>query len=355
MTHQFFPSYTIGKDAYDAISSICSYFGRTAVIIGGEKARKAAEPAIRKACGGVLDVTGSFLYGKDCTFEYAEALTGIREVQDADMIFAVGGGRAIDTVKIAAEKLGKPLFAFPTLASNCAPVTQVCAVYNMDGSFRTVWYRSRPAFHTFINTDVILHGPRDYFWAGIGDALSKQYEVLFSARGEDRLNYSLSLGVQMAGNCSDELIKYGEAAMKSIDEGTLTDAFERVVQLIIATTGLVSNCLVADYNSSLGHAIYNGHTEVAHDREYLHGAVVCYGTLVLLTMDKQLAARDAMYAFCRAIQLPHRLADIGESPETADRLAEHAAGKPDLVKVPYPVTKAMIKDAILALEALDNK
>lgn len=354
MTNQFFPSYTIGPDAYDAIPAVCKYFGKTAVIIGGEKARKAAEPAIRKACEGEIEITGSFLYGKNCTFEYAEELTKLPEVQAADMLFAVGGGRAVDTVKIAAEKMKKPIFTFPTLASNCAPVTQVCAVYNMDGSFRTVWYRHRPAFHTFINTDVILHAPRDYFWAGIGDALSKQYEVLFSARGDEYEPYSIALGVQMAGNISDELMKYGEEAMKSLDEGTLSEAFERVVQLIIASTGLVSNCLVHDYNSNLGHAIYNGHTEVKHDKEYLHGAVVCYGTLVLLTLDKQYEARDKMYKFCQAIDLPHKLADIGETEATAERLAQHAETKPDLDKVPYKITKDMIVKAVLELEELSK-
>lgn len=357
MINQFFPSYTIGADAYDAIPDICGYFGKTAVIVGGEKARKAAEPAIRKACEGHIDIIGSYLYGHNCTFENAKKISEIPDVQKADMIFAVGGGRACDTVKMAAEYLKKPLFTFPTLASNCAPVTKVCAVYHEDNSFDKVWYRSRPAFHTFINSDVILHAPREYFWAGIGDALSKQYEVLFSARGDEgkELDYQLSLGVQMAGNCSDELLRYGVRAMKAYDEGNITEDFERVIQLIICTTGLVSNCLVHDYNSSLGHAIYNGHTELPHDKEYLHGAVVCYGVLVLLTLDKQFKARDQMYQFCKDIDLPHKLADIGESVDTIDQLVDHAVNKPDLDKVAYPITKDMLKQAILDLEALSKK
>lgn len=64
---------------------------KTAVIIGGTKARIAAEPLIRKAVSGKIDITGSFLYGDDATFENAEALTKIPEIQEADMIFAVGG------------------------------------------------------------------------------------------------------------------------------------------------------------------------------------------------------------------------------------------------------------------------
>lgn len=355
MTNQFFPSYTIGADAYDAVPGICGEYGKTAVIIGGEKSRAAAEPAIRKACEGQIEILGSFQYGENSGFGPAKALTEIPEVTQADMIFAVGGGRAIDTAKIAAEYMHKPVFSFPTLCSNCAPVTAVCVAYHEDGSFQQVWYRTRPAYHTFINTEVIIHSPRDYFWAGIGDALSKQYEVLFSIRGDEYVPYIRSLGAQMAGNCSDELIRYGVAAMEAFDRKEITEDFERVVQLVIVTTGLVSNCLTGDYNSSVGHAIYNGHTEVEHDQEYLHGAVVCYGTLVLLTLDKQFEARDQMLDFCRALALPHCLADVGESLSTAERLAEHASTKYDLDQSPYKVTKEMLLQAILDLEELNRK
>lgn len=354
MIDQFFPSYTIGADAYDSVPGICGVFGKTAVIIGGQKSRAAAEPALRKSCEGKISILGSFQYGPDSTWEAAEALTKIPEVQQADMIFAIGGGRAVDTAKMAAEFMNKPIFTFPTLCSNCAPVTAVCVVYNPDGTFNKVWYRKRPAYHTFINTEVILHSPRDYFWAGIGDALSKQYEVLFSVRSDEVVPYVRSLGAQISANCSDELLRYGRAAMKSFDAKNLTEDFERVVQLVIITTGLVSNCLTGDYNSSVGHAIYNGHTKLDHDKVYLHGAVVCYGTLVLLTLDGQTEARDEMLAFCRDLALPHRLADVGESPETVGRLAESASKQYDLDVTPYKVTADMLEKAMLELEALSK-
>ena len=74
MKSTFFPHFTIGTDAYDAIPGICREYGKTAVIVGGNKSRAAAEPLIRKACEGTIEITGSFLYGDDATFENAEAL-----------------------------------------------------------------------------------------------------------------------------------------------------------------------------------------------------------------------------------------------------------------------------------------
>ena len=108
MKSTFFPHFTIGTDAYDAIPGICREYGKTAVIVGGNKSRAAAEPLIRKACEGTIEITGSFLYGDDATFENAEALTKIPEIQKADMIFAVGGGRAVDTSKWASHLSRSP-------------------------------------------------------------------------------------------------------------------------------------------------------------------------------------------------------------------------------------------------------
>ena len=83
MKSTFFPHFTIGTDAYDAIPGICREYGKTAVIVGGNKSRAAAEPLIRKACEGTIEITGSFLYGDDATFENAEALTKIPEIRSA--------------------------------------------------------------------------------------------------------------------------------------------------------------------------------------------------------------------------------------------------------------------------------
>lgn len=351
MENQFLPSYTIGTDAYEAVPEVCDYFGKKAVIIGGNKSRAAAEPLLTEACKGKLELTGSFFYGDDATYENAEALTRLKEVQDADMIFAVGGGRAVDTVKKTAGDMNKPVFTFPTLASNCAPVTAVGAYYYPNHSFRSVWYRNRPAFHTFINTRVIAEAPAEYFWAGIGDALSKQYEVEFSSRG-DELNYTRSLGVQLAKNCSAGLLKYGKEALEAVKQKKVTPALDYVTQNIIFSTGIISNFVPEDYNSSLAHALYNSHTGTPHEGTHLHGAVVVWGVLVLLTMDGQTEERDKLYQFCKDTDLPHKLKDIGL--KDAALLVKNAVTKPDLRKVPYAVTEEKILKAVEDLEKLSD-
>lgn len=351
MKSTFFPHFTIGVDAYDAVPEICSDYGKTAVIVGGEKSRAAAEPLIRKACEGHIEILGSFQYGDDATFENAEALTRIPEIREADMVFAVGGGRATDTAKWATHLLKKPLFTFPTLASNCASVTAVCIMYHPDHSFKGSIYRDRNAYHTFINTEVIAHSPREYFWAGLGDALAKQYEVPFSARGMD-LTWVQETGVRNAQNVAPGILKYGKAALEAVDKGIVTEALEPAILSIIVVPGMASVCIEDDLDSSLAHAIYNSHTRTPHKGNHLHGAVVNYGLQVMLTMDGQIEERDKIYRFAKSIGLPHCLSDIGIDPAHPDELVENCLHTKDMRVKPYDITFDMVYKAMMEVEKL---
>lgn len=106
------------------------------------------------------------------------------------------------------------------------------------------------------------------------------------------------------------------------------------------------------YNSSLAHAIYNSHSQVPHKGTHLHGAVVCYGTLVLLTLDGQKEERDKMLAFTKNTGLPHTLSDIGVVRKDAEALTGYALEKPDIRHVPYEITKEAILRAMDELEGL---
>ena len=84
---------------------------------------------------------------------------------------------------------------------------------------------------------------------------------------------------------------------------------------------------------------------------HLHGEVVSYGILVMLTIDKQYAERDTLYKFSRSIDLPTRLA---KAEDLAKVTAKALAGI-DVRVYPYTVTEQMIVDGIMELEAYDEK
>ena len=170
----YLPSYTIGPDCYKEIPAIVKRYGKKIVLVGGKTALSVATEAIKEGIAGSdLEIIGSEWFGGDATYENVDMLMKKECVQAADMIFGIGGGRAADCCKVLADKLGKPLFNFPTLASNCASSTALCVMYKPDGSMAGYYYRERCCDHIFINTKIIAESPEKLFWAGIGDAMSK--------------------------------------------------------------------------------------------------------------------------------------------------------------------------------------
>ena len=87
------------------------------LIIGGRRALNAAEDKIRAYVAKTnLEIIGTKIYGTDCTYATVEKLRELPEYEEADMVFGVGGGKALDTVKCLCITDDKPVFAFPTIA-----------------------------------------------------------------------------------------------------------------------------------------------------------------------------------------------------------------------------------------------
>lgn len=108
------PNYSIGNQIYDRIGPVCESYGRTVLVIGGEKALAAAYDKIERAVQKTnLQIIGKVLYGEDCTYAAVDRLRQMPLYRQADMVFGVGGGKALDTVKCLCIPDDKPVFAFP--------------------------------------------------------------------------------------------------------------------------------------------------------------------------------------------------------------------------------------------------
>ena len=236
------PNYTIGTDAYEKVNDIVKSYGTKAVLIGGKTALAKAEHKIKSALTQDVFVIDSLWYGGNSTYENVARLLQEESVQAAEVLFAVGGGRVCDTVKVVGEKLAKPVFTFPTIGSNCSPVTAVCVIYTEAGEMHGLFFPSKPPVHAFIDTAIIAAAPDSYLWAGIGDALSKEIEATFSSRG-DQLDHTDALGIQISKMCTERLLTYGTQALKDSAANRPSDAIQQVVSDIIVTTGLVSTIL----------------------------------------------------------------------------------------------------------------
>ena len=336
------PNYSIGADCYKEIPYFARYYGKKAVVIGGKTAMSKAKDALLEGIAGSdLKILDFIWYGGDSTYENGNALIANETVQQADIIFGVGGGRACDTCKYVANEMDKPLFTFPTVGSNCASVTAICVIYNPDGSFREYYY-PKVAEHTFINSAIIADSPYELLWAGIGDALSKEFEAVFSSKQDD-LSHTPLMGVQLSKICTDPLITFGAEALKACREKKDTHALEQVVLDIIVSTGLVSNMTTQMpnyyYNASLAHCVYYGSTVNKKGHQHLHGEIVALGMLCLLTYDQQFEVRDRIMEFNDKMGFPVCFDDVEIGEEEFEAMADKAMTSTEWEFRPKDVTQ----------------
>ena len=303
------PNYSIGDRIYDKIGPVCESYGKKVLIIGGRRALNAAEDKIRAYVAKTnLEIIGTKLYGTDCTYATVEKLREMPEYEEADMVFGVGGGKALDTVKCLCITDDKPVFAFPTIASNCAACTSVSIMYNEDGTFLKPNFFVRPVMHSFIDTEIIAKAPARYMWAGIGDTYAKYYEAKISSRDE-RLEHFTAVGVAVSEMCLQPLLEYGVKAYADHQKGLCTYDVEQVVLAIVVTTGIASIFLTKDctpdYNSGLAHAVFYALTSYpVIEKRHLHGEVVGFGVLLALLVDGQEEEFEKIYRLNREIGLP---------------------------------------------------
>lgn len=353
---KLFAGYSIGNDCYQQADRFCRPYGTRILMIGGktgmEKGRGVLKAALT-AAHSQLEIVDAVVYGSECTYDRIHELVSQYRDKEIHMIFGMGGGKAIDTAKGVAWGLGVPVFTFPTIASNCAPMAALSVVYHGDGSFDSFYYFDRPAVHCFMNTDIMVHAPEKYLRAGMGDTIAKYFECHFSARG-DELDYHSALGREISNLCYDRIYHYAAGALTQQQQGEPGPAFEQVVLTIVVNTGLVSHLVKDCYNCAVAHSICYGLNLIPGlEERYLHGDLVAYGVLVQLVLDGQQEKAAEVRKLLERMKIPVTLRQMGVSLEDTviRQVLKEAAAGPDMEHIPYPVTEKMIYQAMCVLEA----
>lgn len=351
------PNYSIGDRVYEQIKEKCVPYGTQILVIGGKRAMKAIEEKLESTIQNTsLSIIDYVIYGKDCTYAGVQKLREMPAYKNADMVFAVGGGKAIDTCKNLCIEDNKPLFTFPTIASNCAACTSVSIMYQEDGTFLKPHFYTQPPIHAFIDTEILAQAPAQYMWAGIGDTYAKYYEATISARDES-LQHFTALGVALSQECLDPLVKFSAKALEDNKAGKIGIELEQTVLAIIVTTAIVSIFLTRDftpdYNSGLAHAVFYALTQYpVIEKEHLHGEVVSFGVLIALLVDGQEKEFQKIYALNKQLGLPVRLSDIGISTDLFEKIKMQIPEMSDVRHYPYKVTGEMLDAALQRLSEM---
>ena len=297
-------------------------------IAGGGPVAVVIDPVARKLLGTrilqQLPDARLLDFGGECTgaeIDACAAATG-----DARLLLGVGSGKAIDTAKGAAIERGLPVGIVPTIASNDSPTSHIAVVYTPEHAVEGVRHmRVNPAL-VLVDTAVIAGAPRRFLAAGIGDAMSKPYELAGAVAGGG-LNFfgghPTELTHAIVARAQAILLADSEAAMAA---ATPDAAFERVVEATVLLSGLAFE----SGGLSIAHAMVRGFSVVPQLSRLLHGEMVALGTLTQVAAGQGDATElRALAAFFRRLGLPTSFVAFGLGDEAVlTRIAEISLGAP---------------------------
>lgn len=350
MVQNYLPRYTLGTDAFEKIPEVTSGYGRKVGLLYGEKAYGACKDKLLKQLKD-LTIVHEEVYGKEASYANIERIVKNDEIKDADFLLGIGGGKCLDVTKVVGDMLNKPVFTVASIASTCAAVTKISILHNDDGSFKEIYRLKSAPVHCFIDPEIIVNAPSQFFWAGMGDTMAKHVECVFSSKN-DTLDFESELGRTISILCYEPILAKGEKAYQDVKDHIVSQEVEDVIKSIIIATGAVSISVDPAYNSALAHALYYGLTvREWMERKHLHGEIVSYGTLVQLLIDKQYNELRRVYDFNRKVGLPVCLKDLDlERNDPLDDVLDATIVNPELDHIPYPITKEMVRETILNLE-----
>lgn len=349
--------FAAGPEAYAHLPQFAAAHGSELLLIGGERALQAGKPRLLKASrGSGLSLVGCLQAAPVCSHEAALHLARQARALGARLVLGMGGGRALDQAKAAAELAGLPVICLPTIAATCAATSGLSVLYREDGSFDRFLFLSSPPEAALIDTAVLARAPACYLRAGIGDSLAKHVEALFSARGADT-GFEDMLGLHIAEGLFEGLLALGAQALRDNGAGLATEALQQAALLSIVSVGYVSLLVQEGFNGALAHSLYYALEPMLQGLPVLHGDVVAWGALCQLWLDGQQDKALRLRAFLQGLSIPVNLQQMGLRAEdpALQALARQATAQPDMALLPYPITGEMIIGAIRAVEMLSKE
>lgn len=303
------------------------------------------------AAGAMQGRLTPIAFGGECTLAEIDRLVAAARQVQADVVIGAGGGKAVDSAKAVAQALDLPIVIVPTIASSDAPTSRLIAIYDENHKIVDVPLLPRNPDVVLVDTDILIRAPRRFFVAGIGDAITKKFEVE-EAAASGYPNYfqgqPTALSLQLAQACLDTILRDSTAALDAIAAGKQSPAFERVVEATVLYSGLAFE----GGGLSVAHGMLRGLTAYPQTLHSLHGELVAYGLLVQLQATAQPEELVAQISgFLRRVGLPLRLADIGLTgidPADMRRIAELT------MTAPYVAARRPALNADILLRAMER-
>lgn len=345
-----------GSGALAQAGATIARLGKRPLIVGGDASLAAAQSFLQPVVELQTLAARSISYAPDCCESSLTAMQQAAVEHEADVVWGVGGGKALDAAKLVAFRSGLSVVTIPTSAATCAAWTALSNVYSEQGAFLYDVALPRCPDLLVLDYDLIRTAPQRTLISGIGDAIAKWYEASVSS-GHSQQTLVIS-AVQQARVLRDILFQKTAAALQ--EPGG--EAWQEVVDATVLLAGVIGGLGGAQCRTVAAHAVHNGLTHLPAAHGMIHGEKVAFGILVQLRLEEivqgnQLAAtaRQQLLKFYSEIGLPQDLNALGLSHATIADLRHAAelacAPSSDIHRLPFTVEPSQVMAAMVSTTA----
>lgn len=333
-TYSYIPGpavYIQKKDAICEAGISVSFLGKKALVLCDSLIQKKYYGALASALRDSCLEAESFTFSGECTYEESGRVYAAVKGNNYDFLVGFGGGKVLDTAKLAGVQLKLPWVLIATSASTCAAWTAVAIVYNADGTFRDIVDTGKAPAVTLVDENSILEAPAELLIAGIGDSFAKYHEAKhissFKQVEKDELaKAALFVSAQMY-----KVIRNSKASKQEL------------INANIAMSGYVSTAGRDAASALFAHAFANSVLTLKGAKEKLHGYLAALGVVFEYGMLKE-KFPDALHY--KRYGLPLTFEELGLKPAKIELVQmTELILKDDSVEYFYPKLK---KEAVLS-------
>ncbi len=295
----------IGHEVLDQLPAVCADLGLgpSALILSGRTTMEKVGRRVEALLGPRYQ-TATFLSDRISTEVITQAEEAARR---ADFLIGVGGGRVIDTAKIASYNQDKPFISIPTAASHDGIASARASVPTGDGSASL---QAQPPLALIADTGIIAEAPHRLLASGCADIISNStatldWEFAHRLRDEPVSEYAMGLSRMTA----ELLMKNADLIKPNHEESAW------MVTKALVSSGVAMSIAGSSRPGSGGEHKFSHALDRLAPGRGLHGEKCGIGTII--TMYLHGGDWRAIRSALRIIGAPVTPREIGVEDETA--------------------------------------